>query len=85
MKRYQVIWGGKNNTIIPKNFCFPEETKIIMENNVIKEIQDVMAGDKVIAYEDESPVDTILGVEIFSVIHLKSKEKIYVSLEDIKE
>jgi hypothetical protein len=25
-----------------------------------------------------------LGVEIFPVIHMKSKEKIYVSLEDIK-
>jgi hypothetical protein len=26
-----------------------------------------------------------LGVEIFSVIHEKSKETIYISLEDIKE
>ena len=42
------------------------------------------AGDKVEAFEDEPPVDTILGVEIFPVIHMKSKEKIYVSLEDIK-
>jgi hypothetical protein len=25
-----------------------------------------------------------LGVEIFPVIHIKSQEKIYVSLEDIK-
>jgi len=30
-------------------------------------------------------VDTILGVEIFPVIHIKSQEKIYVSLEDIKD
>ena len=52
-----------------------------------KEEEELSAkiGDKVIAYEDNSPVDTILGVEIFSVIHMKSKEKIYVSLEDIKE
>ena len=42
-------------------------------------------GDTVIAYEDESPVDTILGVEIFPVIHVTSQEKIYVSLEDIKD
>ena len=42
-------------------------------------------GDKVIAYEDESPVDTILGVEIFPVIHVKTQEKIYVSLEDIAD
>jgi hypothetical protein len=26
-----------------------------------------------------------LGVEIFPVIHIKSQEKIYVSLEDIKD
>jgi len=42
------------------------------------------AGDKVEAFDDEPPIDTILGVEIFPVIHMKSKEKIYVSLEDIK-
>ena len=42
-------------------------------------------GDKVVAFDDEAPVDTVLGVEIFSVVHVKSQEKIYVSLEDIKE
>ena len=42
------------------------------------------AGDKVEAFDDEAPIDTVLGVEIFPVIHLKTKEKIYVSLEDIK-
>ena len=42
-------------------------------------------GDKVIAYEDETPVDTVLGVDIFPVIHVKSQEKIYVSLEDLDE
>lgn len=42
------------------------------------------AGDKVIAYDDEPPIDTVLGVEIFPIIHIKTQEKIYVSLEDIK-
>ena len=42
-------------------------------------------GDKVVAFEDEAPVDTVLGIEIFPVIHVKTQEKIYVSLEDIKE
>ena len=42
-------------------------------------------GDKVIAFDDEPPIDTVLGVEIFPVIHDKTKEKIYVSLEDIKD
>jgi hypothetical protein len=41
-------------------------------------------GDKVEVYKDEPPIDTILGVEIFPVVHLKTKEEIYVSLEDIK-
>ena len=41
-------------------------------------------GDKVTAFKDESPIDTVLGVEIFPVVHLKTKEEIYVSLEDIK-
>ena len=52
-----------------------------------KEEEELSAkkGDKVIAYEDEPPVDTVLGVEIFPVIHDKTKEKIYVSLEDIKD
>jgi hypothetical protein len=27
----------------------------------------------------------VLGVEIFPVIHLKSQEKIYVGLEDLKQ
>ena len=42
-------------------------------------------GDKVVTFEDEAPVDTILGVEIFPGFPCKTQEKIYVSLEDIKE
>ena len=53
--------------------------------NIEEEELTAMKGDKVIAFEDESPVDSILGVEIFSVVHEKSKEVIYVSMEDIKE
>ena len=41
--------------------------------------------DIVIAFDDEAPVDTVLGVEIFSVVHEKSQEKIYVSLEDLED
>ena len=60
----------------------------VLVNDILnKEEEELTAkkGDKVIAFEDESPVDSILGVEIFSVVHEKSKEVIYVSLEDIKE
>ena len=60
----------------------------VLINDILnKEEEELSAkkGDKVIAYSDESPVDTILGVEIFPVIHVKSQEKIYVSAEDIKD
>tara|TARA_B100001094_G_C18018701_1_gene713948 strand:+ start:309 stop:935 length:627 start_codon:yes stop_codon:yes gene_type:complete len=42
-------------------------------------------GDKVLAIDDESPVDTILGLGIFPVLHIKTQEKMYISLEDINE
>ena len=60
----------------------------VLKNDILnKEEEELTAkkGDKVIAYADESPVDTILGVEIFPVVHVKTQEKIYVSLEDIKD
>jgi len=65
----------------------PKGDYVLINDILNKEEEELSAkkGDKVIAYEDESPVDTILGVEIFPVIHIKSQEKIYVSLEDIKD
>jgi len=53
--------------------------------NTEEEELTAKAGDKVVTFEDQAPVDTVLGVEIFPVVHMKTKEKIYVSLEDIKE
>jgi len=43
------------------------------------------AGDIVTAYEDVPPIDTILGVEIFPVVHKKSGSVIYVGLEDLND
>ena len=65
----------------------PKGEYVLINDILNKEEEELSAkkGDKVIAYEDESPVDTVLGVEIFPVIHIKSQEKIYVSLEDIKD
>ena len=60
----------------------------VLKNDILnKEEEELTAkkGDKVIAFADESPVDTILGVEIFPVVHMKTQEKIYVSLEDITD
>ena len=42
-------------------------------------------GDIVVAFSDTHPTDEIMGQPIFAVIHQKSKEEIYVSLEDIEE
>ena len=74
----EVIGFGE---ILPKG-------EYVLSNDILnKEEEELSAkkGDKVVAYEDEAPVDTILGIEIFPVIHIKSQEKIYVSLEDISD
>ena len=42
-------------------------------------------GDIVVAFADTAPTDEVMGQAIFKVIHQKSKEEIYVSLEDLEE
>ena len=42
-------------------------------------------GDVVVAFSDITPEEVILGQPIFKVIHQKSKEEIYISLEDLEE
>ena len=57
-----------------------------MANDILnKEEEELSAkkGDKVVAFDDEAPIDTILGVDIFPVVHVKTQEKIYVGLEDL--
>ena len=65
----------------------PKGEYILVNDILNKEEEELSAkkGDKVVTYKDEAPIDTVLGVEIFPVIHMKSQEEIYVSLEDIKE
>ena len=65
----------------------PKGENILVNDILNNEEEELSAkkGDKVEAFDDEPPVDTVLGVEIFPVVHLKTKEKIYVSLEDIKD
>ena len=64
----------------------PKGEYTLVKDILNKEEEELTAkkGDKVEAFKDEPPVDTVLGIEIFPVIHLKTKEEIYVSLEDIK-
>ena len=42
-------------------------------------------GDVIIAFAETPPTGDVMGQSIFKVIHQKSKEEIYVSLEDLKE
>ena len=65
----------------------PKGEYVLVNDILNKEEEELSAkkGDRVIAFDDEPPIDTVLGIEIFPVIHEKTKEKIYVSLEDIKD
>lgn len=65
----------------------PKGEYVLVNDILNKEEEELSAkkGDKVVAYDDEAPVDTILGVDIFPVVHIKTQEKIYVGLEDLKK
>jgi len=65
----------------------PKGNYVLVNDILNKEEEDIAAakGDLVMTFEDQTPVDTILGVDIFPVIHIASQEKIFVSLDDIKE
>ena len=65
----------------------PKGDYVLINDILNKEEEELTAkkGDKVAVFDDQAPIDTVLGVEIFPVIHMKTQEKIYVSLEDIKD
>ena len=42
-------------------------------------------GDKVNVYSDQAPQDTIMGNDVFEVIHDKTKDVLLVTVEDIEE
>ena len=64
----------------------PKGEYTLVQDILSKEEEDLIAkkGDKVGVFDDVAPIDTILGVEIFPVIHMKTKSVIYVGLEDLK-
>ena len=65
----------------------PKGEYVLVNDILNKEEEELSAkkGDKVIAFDDDPPIDTVLGVEIFPVVHEKTQEKRYISLEDIKD
>ena len=80
-----------DNTVSEEVIGFGEilpKGEYVLANDILsKEEEELTAkkGDKVVTYDDEAPIDTILGVDIFPVVHLKTKEKIYVGLEDLNQ
>ena len=65
----------------------PKGNYVLVNDILNKEDEEVSArkGDLVMTFEDQAPVDTVLGIDIFPVIHIASNEKIFVSLDDIEE
>ena len=65
----------------------PKVNYVLVNDILNKDDEEVSArkGDLVMTFEDQAPVDTVLGIDIFPVIHIASNEKIFVSLDDIEE
>ena len=71
-----------------------EESKILPKGSY-RLTQDVFAGNKgeirgkkgdvILVFADTSPTGEVIGQSIFKVVHQKSKEEIFVALEDLKE
>ena len=88
LKENDVVFDDSiSEEVIGFGEILPKGEYVLVNDILNKEEEELSAkkGDKVIAFDDEAPIDTVLGVEIFPVIHDKTKEKIYVSLEDIKD
>ncbi len=76
-----------NEEVIGFAEILPKGEYTLTNNILSKETEDELTakkGDKVIAYEDVPPTDTILGMEIFPVVHKTSGEILYVGLGDLK-
>jgi len=75
-----------SESVIGFGELLPKGNYTLVQDILNKEEEELTAksGDVVVAYEDQSPIDTILGVEIFPVVHKKSGNVIYIGLEDIK-
>ena len=69
-----------NNGRLPKG-VYTLVSDIAMGDDEIQ----ALSGDEVETFEDIVATDTIMGVDVFPVIHRKTKQKIFVSGEDIKE
>ena len=46
-KKYQILWGGKDDTSIPSMGCFVAGTKVLIVEGSTKNIEDIQVGDVV--------------------------------------
>ena len=80
-----------DNTIIREVIDFTDKLtkgqyKLINDIFTDKDTEVVgKKGDTVSVFGDVAAIDTVMGVEIFPVVHDKSKSEIYVSIEDLEE
>ena len=88
LKENDIEFGNSiSEEVIGFGEILPKGEYVLVNDILNKEEEELSAkkGDKVVAFDDEAPIDTVLGVEIFPVVHVQTQEKIYVSLEDIKD
>ena len=70
-KKYQILWGGKNNTSIPTmGICFVAGTKILIADGSTKNIEDIEVGDIVLSWnEDTNQLQSSKVVKLIQPVH----------------
>jgi hypothetical protein len=51
-KKYQILWGGKDDTSIPSMGCFVAGTKVLIVEGSTKNIEDIQVGDVVKSWNE---------------------------------
>ena len=62
-------------------------TYILVQDVGVDEDDKVVGkkGDKVTVYSDTVPTDSVMGQDVYKVIHDKTKDELLVTIEDIDE
>lgn len=76
------------STVISEEYSegfIPSGKYRLRTNMLLSDFEKTTGMNDVIVFEENaSPIDNVLGVDIYEGIHLKTNQKIYVSLDDIK-
>lgn len=70
---------NENNLISPGSYALTTDVMSSLSGEVIGR-----KGHTVIIAEQSAPIDTVLGVPVYEAIHKISKQKVYVTVEDIR-